>query len=288
MAPTVEAGFREAILASDSEFPHHLLLTPEGQAFPKTPLLTTTKPTPTWGREEEGKNLTHRHRRAQHNLYYLTYMYFFLTLFAHFCHAFKMSETKIERLSGGAHGSHTRDIKLGDSCLLIRHTINFSSIFYIQRATLLGKIFLKDKVGYTNPRKWVAWSGCSQPPSLGLAPLGELQGRAGREQPHTLAWKEDQRHRREGRWWERGRGRSQAACMACCLPRQLGAGWPRPPTGTQKLASSTPQAGLAPRSHREGWLGHKRQVPRKTTGMEPPPNPGHRSSPQWPGGKIPQ
>lgn len=26
-----------------------------------------------------------------------------------------MSETKIERLSGGTHGSHTRDTKLGDS-----------------------------------------------------------------------------------------------------------------------------------------------------------------------------
>lgn len=40
--------------------------------------------------EEEGKNLTHRQRRFQYNLYYLIYI--FLTLFAHFCHAFKMSQ----------------------------------------------------------------------------------------------------------------------------------------------------------------------------------------------------
>lgn len=143
----MEAGFREAISASDRvNSPHHLLFTPEGQAFPETPLPTTMKPTPTWGREEEGKNLTHRHRRAQHNLYYLTYMYFFLTLFAHFCHAFKMSETKIERLSGGTHGSHTRDIKLGDSVFSYVIQLIFQ-VFFIYKELLYWEknFFLKTR-----------------------------------------------------------------------------------------------------------------------------------------------
>lgn len=70
------------------------------------------------------------------------------------------------------------------------------------------------------------------PTAPGLAPAGSCRAEPGREQPHTLAWKEDQRNRREGKWWERSggsRGRSQAACTGL-LPSQAAWGWLAKPT----------------------------------------------------------
>ena len=69
--------------------------TPEGRRFPGTPLPTTTKPTPpaTHGRHGRGREKTSPTGRRDFNtIYIISYIYFFLTLFAHFCHAFKMSQ----------------------------------------------------------------------------------------------------------------------------------------------------------------------------------------------------
>lgn len=100
--------------------------------------------------------------------------------------------------------------------------------------------------------------GVVRPLPAPISGPGSPRGAAGQRRqgaaPHFGLEGPEKQKGREGKWWERGRGRSQAACMACCLPRQLGAGWPRPQTGTQKLASSTPQAGLPPPPRPPGGL----------------------------------
>lgn len=72
--------------------PHHLKVTQEGEGFLSRPCPQPLHPLQTQHRGQGGgrKNLTHM-QRFQYNLYYLIYI-FFLTLFAHFCHAFKMSQ----------------------------------------------------------------------------------------------------------------------------------------------------------------------------------------------------
>lgn len=119
----------------------------------------------------------------------------------------------------------------------------------------------------------MAWSGRSQPATLGLAPRRELQGRVGQgAAPHFGL--EGGPEKQKGNGGSRAEGVLRQPARPAAFPGSSGLAGQAPQTGTRKLASSTPQAGLAPHSHREGWLGHSTKCPERHLGWNPHPTLG--------------
>lgn len=147
------------------ESPHHLHLHPEGRGFPRTPLSTTTKLTPKDIRGSRRRGRKKPYPQAEISIQsilshiYISFSLYLLTSVTHLkCHR---DQNRVA-FWWNSWQSHTR-YKTRGLCLLIHHTINFSSIFYVQRATLLGKkinkkIKNKKTRQITHPRK-EGWSG---------------------------------------------------------------------------------------------------------------------------------
>lgn len=145
--PTVEAGCRDAILASDNvkspPCSHR-----KDKRFLRHPCSPPRNP-PQHGGGKRKEKTSRTGRGDFSTIYIISYIYissslYLLTSVTHLkCHRDQNRAT----FWWNSQQSYTR-YKTKGLCLLIHHTINFSSIFYIQRATLLGKKFKKDKVGY--------------------------------------------------------------------------------------------------------------------------------------------
>lgn len=148
---------------------HHTL---GGSRFPRRPLPTTTKPTPKHipGRQGRGRKKTSPTGRRDFNtIYIISYIYFSLYLLTSVTHLKCHRDQNRAAFWWNSWQSHTR-YKTRGLCPLIHHTVHFSSIFYVQRATLLGRKLKKKKV--THPRKegWSGWAHVAGP----LTPRGPL------------------------------------------------------------------------------------------------------------------
>lgn len=120
----------------------------EGSRFPRRPLPTITKPTPKHihGRRGRGRAKKPHPQAADFNtIYIISYIYFLLYLLTSVTHLKCHRDQNRAAFWWNSWQSYTR-YKTRGLCPLIHHTVQFSSIFYVQRATLSGEGIKKKRL----------------------------------------------------------------------------------------------------------------------------------------------